>query len=246
MKLLLIGAGNMGLAMLDGLSKHDISVVVKDDEKMQILQTQYQHVKFLTAIPKLDEFLVILAIKPKSLESLHVKGCAKGLISILAGVSIKELKTKIPAFNYVRAMPNMAALQKCSTTSLCGDSELKQRAMKILQSIGECFWLESEDELDIAMAISACSPAWMALVAEALSDGAVNLGFKRSLSYEMIASTFKGVGSALEHMHPALLKDKVTSPKGTTIAGYKALEKRGVRNAFLEALEDAYKRAKKD
>lgn len=245
MKLLLIGAGNMGGAMLGGLQSYDITVVERYEKRQDKLKKLYPNIDIVDNIPSLDEFIVILAIKPNSLESLHVNGCAKGLISILAGVTLDMLKQKIEAKSYVRAMPNMAALKQKSATSLCGDEELKDEAMKILQSIGKCFWLSSEDELDIAMSLAGCAPAWLAIVAEALSDGAVNLGLKRDISYEMISALFEGVGVTLADEHPAILKDKVTSPKGTTIAGNKALERLNIRYAFMEAMEESYKRAKR-
>lgn len=244
MKLLLIGAGNMGGAMLKGLQTYDISVVVRSEEKKQKLQKEYPSLKILTDIPLLDDFVVILAIKPYSLESLHVKGEAKAIISILAGVTLLQLKQKIQAKSYIRAMPNMAAIKQKSATSVCGDEKFKEQSMEILSSVGECFWFGSEDELDIAMGLAGCAPAWLALVAEALSDGAVNLGLKRDITYKMIASLFEGVGASLQDEHPAILKDKVTSPKGTTIAGYKKLEHAKVRDAFMEAMRAAYDRAK--
>lgn len=242
MKLLLIGAGNMGKAMLKGLEKYNTTVVARSN--YEELKKEYPKLKIVKDTPLLDEFIVILAIKPNSLEALHVKGKAKGLISVLAGVTLQTLKAKIQAKSYIRAMPNMAAIKQKSATSLCGDESLKKEALEVLSSIGKCFWLSSEEELDIAMGVGGCAPAWLALVAEALSDGAVNLGLKRDVSYEMIAALFEGVGATLQETHPAILKDKVTSPKGTTIAGIKKLEQGKVRDAFMEAMEAAYKRAK--
>ncbi|WP_024954388.1 pyrroline-5-carboxylate reductase [Sulfurospirillum arcachonense] len=245
MKLLLIGAGNMGGAMLKGLHVHDITVVEASKDKTDILKKTYPTLKVVNSIPKLDDFIVILAIKPQSLDALHVEGKAKGLISILAGVSLEKLQTKIAAKSYVRAMPNMAALVQKSATSLCGDEDLKENALEILSSVGKCFWLESENELDIATGLAGSAPAWIALVAEALSDGAVNLGLKREITYKYIAQLFEGVGEVLQNEHPALLKDKVTSPKGTTIAGLTKLEEGGVRDSFIKAIEASYERTKK-
>ena len=245
MKLLLIGAGNMGGAMLKGLSSYDITVVEAYEKRANELRELYPSITVVNEIPLIDDFIVILAIKPQSLEHLELKGFAKGLISILAGVTLSKLKSKIDAKAYVRAMPNMAAMVQKSATSLCGDEELKAEALEVLSSIGECFWLESENELDIATAIAGSAPAWVALVAEALSDGAVKLGLKRELSYKYVAQLFFGVGEVLKTEHPALLKDKVTSPNGTTIAGIAKLEEGGVRDSFIKAMEAAYKKAKK-
>lgn len=245
MKLLLIGAGNMGGAMLEGLQSYDITVVEAYQKRVDELKLIYPDLKIVDRIPSLDDFLVLLAIKPQSLEALHVEGQAKGLISILAGTKLEKLKAKIDAKYYVRAMPNMAALVQKSATSLCGDIELKDDAMDILGSIGKCFWLESENELDIATGLAGSAPAWLALVAEALSDGAVNLGLKREITYEYIAALFEGVGVVLQDEHPALLKDKVTSPNGTTIAGIAKLEEGKVRDGFIKAMKASYEKAKK-
>lgn len=245
MKLLLIGAGNMGGAMLHGLQKYDITVVEMNKSRTSELKSIFSNIKIVDKIPNLDGFIVILAIKPSSLISLHIEGSAKGVISILAGVTLKKLKEKIDSKSYVRAMPNMAALVKKSATSLCGDEELKDISIELLSSVGKCFWLESEDELDIATGLAGSAPAWIALVAEALSDGAVNLGLKREITYKYIAQLFEGVGEVLKSEHPAVLKDKVTSPAGTTIAGTAKLEEGGVRDSFIKAMEASYNRAKK-
>jgi len=245
MKLLLIGAGNMGGAMLKGLLSYDITVVVAHKKRVDELKKLYPKIKIVDKIPPLDDFLVILAIKPQSLESLHVEGQAKGLISILAGTKLEKLKAKIDAKYYIRAMPNMAALVQKSATSLCGDLELKDDALRVLDSIGKCFWLDSENELDIATGLAGSAPAWLALVAEALSDGAVNLGLKRDITYKYIAALFEGVGVVLQDEHPALLKDKVTSPNGTTIAGIAMLEEGKVRDGFIKAMRASYEKTKK-
>jgi len=140
-------------------------------------------------------------------------------------------------------MPNVAALNLKSVTSVVGDLEFKDEALEILSSIGKAIWLNSEKELDIATGLAASSPAWLAIVAEALADGAVNLGLPRDKAYEYLGGLFEGVGSVLESKHPALFKDMVCSPGGTTIAGVAKLEKEGVRSAFIEAMDECYNRA---
>ncbi|ATB70275.1 pyrroline-5-carboxylate reductase [Sulfurospirillum diekertiae] len=244
MKLLLIGAGNMGGAMLQGLHVKDITVVEAYPPRAKELQELYPTIKIVHEIPSLEGYLVILAIKPQSFGTLHTKGIAEGVISIMAGINLEKLKSGIMAKHYIRSMPNMAALVRKSATSLCGDVALKDEAMDVLSSIGRCFWLESEKELDIATGLSGSAPAWIALVAEALSDGAVNLGMKREITYQYIATLFEGVGEVLKTEHPALLKDKVMSPSGTTAAGYAKLEEGKVRDSFIKAMEASYERAK--
>ncbi len=243
MKILLIGAGAMGGAMLAGLDNYDIEVVEANEKRRCELVSLYPKVKLLDAIPPLDGYIVLLAIKPQSLSSLEVSGEAEALISILAGVPIKRLKEKIDAKAYIRAMPNIAAIKRKAVTSVTGDESFKEPALKILSSIGKAIWLSSEKELDIATGIGGSAPAWMALVAEALADGAVKLGLPRATSYEYVAALMDGMGALLAEEHPALLKDKVMSPGGTTAAGYEALEEGGVRDSFIKAMEACYHRS---
>ncbi len=244
MEIVLIGAGNMGSAMLAGLKGYKLLVVDKNEKKLEALQRKYPHISFSRDIPNIEDKVVLLAIKPQGLEAISLEGKAKALISILAGVSLERLKKQIEAEFYIRAMPNVAAMYQKSITSVVGDSAFKKEAMEILSSIGKVVWLESEKELDIATALGASSPAWLAMVAEALVDGAVNLGLRRDKALEYMPMLFEGVGAVLHEKHPALFKDMVSSPGGTTIAGIASLEKDGVRSAFIEAMRECYKRAK--
>ncbi|NPA27843.1 MAG: pyrroline-5-carboxylate reductase [Epsilonproteobacteria bacterium] len=243
MKLLLIGAGNMGGAILSNLKDLNIDVFEKNKKRVEELKKKYPEVRFLDEMPNISNYIVILAIKPQSLNSLELQGEAEGVISILAGVSIDRLKSKIKAKGYVRAMPNVAAQIGKSITLLTGDIALREMAETILLSIGDVIWLDSEEEIDIATAIASSAPAWIAIVAEALSDGAVKMGLARNLSYKIVAKMIEGSGALLNNIHPALLKDMVTSPKGTTISGVSILEKGGVRDSFISAVEAAFKRA---
>ncbi len=245
MKILLIGAGNMGGAMIEGLKDHDLTVIEQHSAKIENLKKLYPKIKVTDTIPEIDDFIVILAIKPQSLNFLKTKGEAKALISILAGVDIKRLQKEIKAQYYIRAMPNIAALKKKAVISVCGDKEAKDEALSILGTIGKCFWLDSENELDIATGIGGSAPAWISMIAEALSDGAVKLGLKRDISYQYTAYLLEGVGEMLKDTHPALLKDKVTSPGGTTAAGSAKLEEGKVRDAFIKAMEACYNQTKK-
>ncbi len=243
MDIVLIGAGNMGSAMVAGLSRYNLILVDKDKSKVEALVKEFG-VKGLTSVPNVDGKVVILAVKPQILEHINLEGRAEALVSILAGVGLDRLKKQIDAEHYVRAMPNVAAINKKAVTSLVGDIKFKDRAVELLSSIGKTVWLNSEKELDIATGLAASSPAWLALVAEALADGAVNLGLPRDKAYEYLGGLFEGVGSVLEDTHPALFKDMVTSPGGTTIAGLYELEDKGVRAAFMSAMEGCYIRAK--
>ncbi len=245
MDIVLIGAGNMGSAMIKGLSQYNLKVIDKNENRLKELKKQFPHIKVDTKIDNIDNKIVILAIKPQSLSSIKLKGVAKALISILAGVTLKRLKEQINAKYYIRAMPNVAAMKQKSITSITGNIEFKEISIKILDSIGKSVWLNSEDELDIATALAASSPAWLAIVSEALLDGAVNLGLNRAKAYEYIGYLFEGVGEILKDTHPAIFKDMVTSPAGTTIAGLASLEDDKIRSAFIKAMKESYLKAKK-
>ena len=243
MEIILIGAGNMGSAMLKGLSKYNITVVEKDEQKLDSLKELYKDIKTATTIPNIDGKVVVLAVKPQVLNLIKASGRAEAIISILAGTPIAKIKDQLDAKYYIRAMPNIAALNLKSVTSVVGDTEFKDDALKILSTIGKAIWLNSEKELDVATGLAASSPAWLAMVAEALADGAVNLGLPRDKAYEYLGGLFEGVGSVLESTHPAIFKDMVCSPGGTTIAGVATLEKNMLRSAFIEAMDECYNRA---
>jgi pyrroline-5-carboxylate reductase len=143
-------------------------------------------------------------------------------------------------------MPNLAAAYHASMTTLTGDKAYQKQAEDILQNIGQTLWLESEKEMDIATGINGCGPAFLALVAEALADGAVRDGLKREDAYELIKGLFNGFAPLLNTSnHPAHIKDGVMSPGGVTAAGIEALELHNVRHAFIDAVHKAYKKTLK-
>ncbi|HHE05557.1 MAG TPA: pyrroline-5-carboxylate reductase, partial [Epsilonproteobacteria bacterium] len=144
----------------------------------------------------------------------------------------------------VRSMPNLAASIGKSMTTLTGDEKGKDEATVILNAVGHTLWLETEKEIDIATALAGSGPAYLALIAEALADGAVKQGLKREDAMATMRGLFSGFGELIQEMHPALLKDGVISPGGTTAAGYGALEDGKVRASCMTAIEQAYEKAK--
>ena len=244
-----IGNGNMAIAIAEGLKdRYDIEVVGRDMHKLDDFEQ-----KLGVACDKalLDGFdisdkEIILCIKPNNIEALFelFHGKAATLYSVLAGTSIEKIASNINARSYVRAMPNLAATVQKSMTTLTGDKNSKEKALAIFNSIGQTLWLESEKELDIATAVAGSGPAYLALIAEALADGAVKTGLKRDDATALIRGLFEGFSALLQEEHPALLKERVMSPGGTTAAGYGVLEKNGVRHGCIEAVETAYMRAK--
>ncbi len=189
---------------------------------------------------------VLLCVKPANVETVgeKVAGKAAALYSVLAGTSLEKISAHISASHSVRAMPNLAASVGKSMTTLTGDTALAEEAKQLFDAIGSTLWVNSEKELDIATALAGSGPAYLALIAEALTDGAVKQGLKRDDAMTLMRGLFEGFGSLIQTEHPALLKDGVMSPGGTTAAGYGALEEAGVRKGCINAIEKAYARAK--
>jgi pyrroline-5-carboxylate reductase len=243
-----IGNGNMALSIAKGLKeKYTIEVVGRNQQKLDAFEKELD-----TKIEKnlLDNFditdkIVMLCVKPANVEEVgkKLKGTAKVLYSVLAGTTLQKLQTNLNAKSYVRAMPNLAASVGLSMTTLTGDTAYKDEAVKLFSSIGSACWLASEKEIDIATALAGSGPAYLALIAEALTDGAVKQGLKRDDALVIMRGLFEGFGKLIQDVHPAILKDRVMSPGGTTAAGYSALEEGNVRSACISALEKAYKRA---
>jgi len=244
-----IGNGNMALAIAMGL-KHNYSIEVvgrstknlaKFEEALGVKVAKYPLKDF-----NITGKTVIFAVKPQNLEEVSglIKGEAAVLYSVLAGTKLQSLSTSIKAKAYIRAMPNMAASVNKSMTTLTGDLRLQDEAIAIFDAIGTTRWLGSEKEIDIATALAGSGPAYLALIAEALADGAVNQGLKRPDAMAIMRGLFDGFGALIQEQHPALLKDAVMSPGGTTAAGYCALEKAGVRDGCIQAIAQANERAK--
>jgi len=244
-----IGNGNMGLSIAQGLkNKYNIEVVGRNMKKLDAFE---EHLAVKVDKYLLDNFdlsgkTVLLCVKPGNVEevSKKLKGKARVLFSVLAGTSLEKLKKHFKPEAVVRAMPNLAASVGASMTTLTGDEEFRKEAEALLGAVGNTLWLGSEKEIDIATALAGSGPAYLALVAEALADGAVKQGLKREDAMATMRGLFSGFGTLIQEVHPALLKDSVMSPGGTTAAGYAALEKGNVRAACINAIEEAYKRAK--
>ena len=243
--LTIIGYGAMARAIIEGLSEAKIAVEVvgRDEKKLEEIRYLYPVKTKILEDMDITGKNILLAVKPYALEDVAKKlhGEANVLLSILAGTPISSLR-QIKARSYIRAMPNIAAAKRASTTSLTGDEEAKEYALKIFGQIGRTVWLGSERELDIATAIAGSGPAFLAMVAEALGDGGVACGLKREDAMRLVEGLFFSFSSIADE-HPAIIKDKVMSPAGTTAAGIKALEDRGVRAAFMEAIAKAFERA---
>lgn len=187
---------------------------------------------------------IILAFKPYALDSVAscIKAKARLVISVLAGKALKELEC-IQAHNHVRIMPNTAARYKASTTPfICKNELFKNELLEILNTFGKAFELEKEEQMNAAMALSGCAPAFLAIVAESMANAGVYEGLKKDLSYELTRSLFHSFANLFDKEHPALIKENICSPGGVSIKGVKVLEDKALRAAFFEAISASAKK----
>lgn len=238
----------MAEALSAGLiSKYEIEVIGRSPSKLQRMQQKFPQIQVKVMSDKEDitNKNVIFCVKPYALQSvsLRLDGTANTLYSILAGTPLEFLKRQIKAKHYIRTMPNIAASKQKSMTTITGDKEVQNEALEIFSSIGRTLWVNTENQLDIATALAGSGPAFLAIVAEALADGAVKAGLERSYSVELVRGLFEGTAALLEDNHPAIIKDSVMSPGGTTAQGLAQLEEGGVRSSFIKAIEAAYMKA---
>ncbi len=249
MKLTFIGNGNMAKALIEGLvSSYEIEVLGRNEASLNALKEKLPQIttRVLGEVEDISAMNIVLCVKPYSLPDLapKLKGTANALYSVLAGTSIESLASQIKSEKYIRTMPNLGASYLKSMTTITGDESLKEQAINIFNKIGRSLWLSSENELDIATGVAGSGPAYLALIAEALADGAVQQGLKRADAQTLVAGLFDGFGALISNDNPADIKDGVMSPGGTTAAGYAAMERGSVRNAMMEAIADAYTKAK--
>lgn len=240
-----VGNGNMALSIAQGLKDNfNIEVVGRSISSMERFEKKLQTnvEKTLLEDFNIDQKIIILCVKPANIQEvgLKLKGVAKEFYSVLAGTTLETIKGCIQSKAYIRAMPNLAASVSASLTTLTGDESLKSKSIQLFNAIGQSVWLASEKELDVATAVAGSGPAYLALVHEALCDGAVKKGMKRDEAIKVANGLFKGFGELICTTHSSFLKDGVMSPGGTTAAGYSTLEECATRSAFIKAVESSF------
>ncbi|MCD6532762.1 MAG: pyrroline-5-carboxylate reductase [Deltaproteobacteria bacterium] len=255
----IIGGGNMGKAIIKGLlaapqsptlsawdAASDCRKQLKEELQVPVAQDNRELV--------LNSDIIILAVKPQIIDPVmneiaDALTTDKLLISIAAGVPCKRLEK--PLQNLVptiRIMPNTPALINRGISAIAAGSHAQEKHLKITQAIFSCLGetaLVPENTMDMVTAVSGSGPAYVFLVIEAMLDAAVGLGLPRDLARKLVVETVLGSTELLKESgkHPMELKDMVTSPGGTTIAGLAELEKNGLRHAFNEALKSACQRS---
>lgn len=257
----IIGAGAMGEALATGV----IRAGLVEPERLYVTDVRKERLDYLRAklgvSPLSDNRqlvgasqVVILAVKPPIVapvleEIAPVITAAHTLISIAAGITLSFMEQHLPpGVPVVRVMPNTPCLVGAGASAFAlgryARSEDAALAREIFAAVGIAVEVP-EDQLDIVTGLSGSGPAYVYLLIEALSDGAVRLGLPRHVAVQLAAQTVYGAAKMVLSTgeHPAALKDAVTTPGGTTAAGLFALEEAGVRAAFARAVERATRRA---
>ena len=252
----MIGAGNMGSAILRGIVEAEYvrasQIVAYDNnrKKMRELEEDLPGISLASDCLEVAERadLVILAVKPlfvrEVIEELRPGLQGKAVLSIAAGWTVSMLESALQGTGatYLRVMPNTPALVGEGMTALCDESTFSKEdfeyAKGIFDAIGKTRILP-ERLFDGVVALSGSSPAYVYMMIEAMADAGVREGLPRTYAYEMAAQSV--LGSALMVLssgtHPAALKDAVCSPGGTTIEAVKELERKGFRAAIMDAME---------
>jgi pyrroline-5-carboxylate reductase len=196
--------------------------------------------------------LVWLAVKPQQATAAcrEIAGLMadRTLVSIAAGLSTAALSGMAGTPRVIRVMPNTPCLVGHGVSVLCRTEAVSkaaaQRVQSLLAAVGHVHEAD-ESLLDAVTGLSGSGPGFLALITEALADGGVKAGLPRPLALALAVQTLAGTGLLLERTgdHPAIVKDKVSSPGGTTIAGLAVLEERGVRGGIIDAVVAAASRA---
>jgi pyrroline-5-carboxylate reductase len=256
-----IGGGNMAEAIIKGLLKgpfpaKEIVVGEPTEERRRLLAQRYRvqiTADNLEVVKACD--LIVLAVKPQiSKEALSGIGSAfsggKLLISILAGIATATLEEYFDGSpRVVRVMPNTPALVGEGASALCrgrfATPDDLLTARDLFEAVGMVQEV-SEAQMDAVTGLSGSGPAYVFTVIEALADGGVQQGLQRDIALSLAAQTVLGAARLVRESgeHPAVLRDRVCSPGGTTIAAVRVLEERGLRAALMEAVERAARRSR--
>ena len=262
-KIAVIGVGKMGGTLIDSLIKNNI--IKKEnlfgsttrEEHAKEIQKKYQIKTYVNNEEMiLGKDIIILAIKPQLMKKVigqikEVLTEKQLIISIAAATSTQFIENclgkNIPV---IRAMPNTPALINEGMTVFCSGQFVKknhiQMAMDIFGAIGLSEIVHREELMDVVTALSGSGPAYAYIMIESLTEGGVRMGLPRELAQKMAAQTLMGASKMVlkTGLHPALLKDAVTTPAGVTVDGLMELEDGGIRVTLIKAVSRATEKSK--
>ncbi|TGK05327.1 pyrroline-5-carboxylate reductase [Leptospira langatensis] len=251
-KIGIIGCGNMGGAIYRSLKNRNFSVLgydpFLDPKRAEGIDLESDWKSFQNQTE-----LLILAVKPgdaaKTLSSLEKP---KNILSVVAGIDTHTLRNSSPAGSkVVRIMPNLPIMIEKGALGYYGDKELYEDLREIFSTISYCVELAKEDLLDAVTGLSGSGPAYVLRFIQSLAEGGVASGLTYSQALRLSIQTVLGSAELLakeldqnSEAHPEVLKNKVTSPGGTTIAGLEELEKNNFPFAVISAVKRAAERSK--
>ena len=262
-KIAFIGTGNMGEALVSGLlvsgSSEPKNIICTDisESKLAEIKSKYKvrtTANNTKAVKEAD--IVIYAVKPQIMATVLAETAAKLdmsklVISIAAGVPLAAMEACVSKdLRLIRVMPNIAAFVKESATAIAAGAHATQEdidlSMQIFNSIGKSIFLKENYLMDAITGLSGSGPAYIFLIVDALADAGVKMGLSRQEAIFLSTQTILGAAKLLleTQEHPGQLKDKVTSPGGTAIAGLATLENGGLRTTLINAVEAATNRSK--
>lgn len=256
----IIGGGVMAESMVSCLiskgvyqpTQIQVSDVSRDRLHHLVTQYQVQGIEDNLAVVSSSQIL-LLAIKPQLFTEIatQLQSAIRAdqlVISILAGVPLAKLEAAFGGCPVVRVMPNTPAIVGAGisaiTAGIHANEQHLAQAQQLFNAVGEVVTIP-ESLMDAVTGLSGSGPAFVALMLEALTDGGVAVGLPRTLASQLALQTLWGTATLVGEtgIHPAQLKDQVTSPGGTTIAGVAALEQAGLRSALIRAVQAAYQRS---
>ena len=262
-KIAIIGAGNMGEALISGLivsgSSKPKSIICTDvrEAKLEEIKKEYDvrtTMNNLEAVEASD--IIIYAVKPQIIaavlkETAEKLDMSKLVISIAAGVPMAAIESCLnKELRLIRVMPNIAASVKEAASAIAAGGHATEEdidlALAIFNSIGKSIFLKENYLMDAVTGLSGSGPAYIFLIVDALADAGVKMGLSREEALFLSSQTVLGAAKLLMETreHPGKLKDKVTSPGGTAIAGLATLEEGGLRTSLIHAVEAATNRSK--
>ena len=262
-KISIIGTGNMGEALLSGLisseSSYPKNIICTDirENRLTSIQEKYGVATTTDNIKAIEPSeIIIYAVKPQIIASVlkETASCldmSKLVISIAAGVPLAAIESCLnKKLRLIRVMPNIAAFVKESASVVAAGGKATEEDIKlslaIFDSMGKSIFLKENILMDAITGLSGSGPAYIFLIVEALADAGVKVGLSREDALFLSSQTVLGAAKLLLETkeHPGRLKDMVTSPGGTAIAGIHTLEKGGLRTTLINAVEVATKRSK--
>jgi pyrroline-5-carboxylate reductase len=257
-----LGTGAMAEALIRGLlnakmaePKEIIATARRPERASEIARVYGVRTTLDNVAAAREAEVVILSVKPQAMGKLLVQiapaiDAKKLLISIAAGVPMAAIERKLGAgARIVRAMPNTPALVGRGACAIAAGEHATEEDLKVAASIFEAVGIATvveEGLLDAVTGLSGSGPAYVFLVIEALSDAGVKVGLPRYTALKLAAQTVLGAAHLLIETgeHPGQLKDRVTSPGGTAIAGLHTLEAGGLRTTLINAVEAATRRSR--